>query len=107
VQIDTLFPLLSRIDGDWYAAITAKLDDEPFVVMAGPFNDCEEARAHNAKWLELAAGQSDLNLVDMTTVSPKVRQTITDTRGWRQGQFERLRSWQGGDDLPTDLRPMN
>jgi len=26
---------------------------------------------------------------------------------WREGQFERLRSWRGGDDFPIHLKPKN
>ena len=46
-------------------------------------------------------------LVDMSAVPSKVRQRITDDvrRGWRQGDFERLRSWRGGDDLALNLAP--
>ena len=29
------------------------------------------------------------------------------THSWREGQFERLRSWRGGDDFPIHLKPMN
>jgi hypothetical protein len=45
----------------------------------------------------------------MASVPAKARQYITDDvlRGWRQGDFERLRSWRGGDDLSLDLAPKN
>jgi hypothetical protein len=42
----------------------------------------------------------------MATVPPAVREEITANimRGWRSGQFERLRSWRGGEDMLVDLR---
>jgi hypothetical protein len=43
----------------------------------------------------------------MKSVPAKARRHITDDvlRGWRQGDFERLRPWRGGDDLRLNLAP--
>ena len=110
VRPDTIFPLYNKIDGEWYATITARYADadaEPIVVIAGPFADVEEAKAHNRKWLEASRHLGQYYFIGMATVPAEVTQRITDDvrRGWRQGDFERLRSWQGGDDLRLNLAP--
>ena len=111
VRPDTVFHLCSRFGRDWYATITARSDvrgADPIVAIAGPFADLEEAKAHNGQCTELSRPQSTiLYLVDMPSVPAKARQHITDDvpRGWRQGDFGRLRSWQGGDDLALNPAP--
>jgi hypothetical protein len=110
VQVDTIFPLCHRVDEEWFASITAKFDNgEPVIAIAGPFADIDEAKARNGKWLELSGRLGRLELVNQASVPAKVRQEITSDvmRGWRQGDFERLRSWQGGDDLPANFDPKN
>jgi hypothetical protein len=109
---DLIFPMCLVIDDDFYAVITAKADTkdaEPIIAIAGPFTAMEEAKAHNSKWLGLACRCGELVLVNLGTVPAEVRQTITANviRGWGQGDFQRLRSWQGGDDLLIDLAPKN
>jgi hypothetical protein len=62
VRPDTIFPLYNQVDGEWYATITARYADadaEPILVIAGPFADVEEAKAHNRKWLEASRHPSD------------------------------------------------
>ena len=110
VRPDSIFHLCQEIDGEWYAIITARSDGkgaEPIIAIAGPFGDREEASDHNGKCMELSRRNRQFYLVDMKAVPPKVRQRITDDvrRGWRQGDFERLRSWRGGDDLALNLAP--
>jgi hypothetical protein len=75
----------------------------------GKFADLERAKAHNAKCMELSRRNRQFYLVDMVSVPAKARRHITDDvlRGWRQGDFERLRSWRGGDDLALNLAPKN
>ena len=112
VRRDTIFPLCSQFDGEWYATITARYADEnaePIVVIARPFADVEAAKAHNRKWLELARREGQYYFIGMTSVPVEARQSITKDvlRGWRQGDFERLRSWRGGDDIRVDLAPKN
>ena len=112
VRRDTIFPLYSQFDGEWYATITARYADEhsePIVAIAGPFADVEAAKAHNRKWLELAQREGQYYFIGMTSVPAEARQSITKDvlRGWRQGDFERLRSWRGGDDIRVDLAPKN
>jgi hypothetical protein len=112
VRGDTIFPLCSQFDGEWYATITARYaaeDAEPIIVIAGPFADVEEAKAHNRKWLEASSRLGQYYFIGMASVPAKVRQRITNDvlRGWRQGDFERLRSWRGGDDIRVDLAPKN
>jgi hypothetical protein len=112
VRPDTVFHLCSQFDGEWYAVITARSDvkgAEPIVAIAGPFADLERAKAHNAKCMELSRRNRQFYLVDMVSVPAKARRHITDDvlRGWRQGDFERLRSWRGGDDLALNLAPKN
>jgi hypothetical protein len=110
VRPDSIFHLCQEIDGEWYAIITARSDGkgaEPIIAIAGPFGDREEASDHNGKCMELSRRNRQFYLVDMKAVPPRVRQRITDDvrRGWRQGDFERLRSWRGGDDLALNLAP--
>jgi hypothetical protein len=110
VRPDSVFHLCQEIDGEWYAIITARSDDkdaDPIIAIAGPFGDREEASAHNGKCMELSRRNRQFYLVDMKSVPAKVRQRITGDvrRGWRQGDFERLRSWRGGDDLALNLAP--
>ena len=110
VRPDTVFHLCSRFDGEWYATITARSDvkgAEPIVAIAGPFADLEQAKAHNGQCMELSRRNRQFYLVDMPSVLAKARQYITDDvlRGCRQGDFERLRSWRGGDDLALNLAP--
>jgi hypothetical protein len=110
VRPDTIFPLYSQVDGEWYATITARYADadaEPIVVIAGPFADVEEAKAHNRKWLEASRHLGQYYFIGMATVPAEVTQRITDDvrRGWRQGDFGRLRSWRGGEDLQLNLAP--
>ena len=112
VRRDTIFPLYNQVDGEWYATITARYaaaDAEPIVVIAGPFADVEKAKAHNRKWLEASSRLGQYYFIGMASVPAKVRQRITDDvlRGWRQGDFGRLRSWRGGDDLALNLAPKN
>jgi len=112
VRPDTVFHVCSRFDGEWYAAITARSDvkgADPVVAIAGPFADLEEAKAHNGKCMELSRRNRQLYLVDMKSIPAKARRHITDDvlRGWRQGDFGRLRSWRGGDDLALNLAPKN
>jgi len=112
VRPDTVFHLCSRFDGEWYATITARSnvkDADPIVAIAGPFADLEQAKAHNGQCMELSRRNRQFYLVDMPSVPPKARRHITDDvlRGWRQGDFERLRSWQGGNDIRVDLAPKN
>ena len=110
VPPDSVFHLCQEIDGEWYAIITARSDGkdaEPIIAIAGPFADREEASAHNGKCMELSRRNRQFYLLDKSAVPSKVRQHITDDvqRGWRQGDFERLRSWRGGDDLRLNLAP--
>src|SRR6516165_2200566 len=101
VRPDTVFHLCSRFDGEWYATITARSDvkdADPIVAIAGPFADLEQAKAHNGQCMELSRRNRQFYLVDMPSVPPKARQHDV-RRGWRQGDFGRLRSWRGGDDL--------
>jgi hypothetical protein len=109
VRPNTIFPITSRIDGEWYATITAKFDGEPVVSIVGPFADREEASAHNSMVLEFLIQHGELRLVGTKSVPATVRQRITDDvlRGWREGQFERLRSWSGYADGPINLNPKN
>jgi len=97
VRPDSIFHLCQEIDGEWYAIITARSDGkgaEPIIAIAGPFGDREEASDHNGKCMELSRRDRQFYLVDMSAVPSKVRQRITDDvrRGWRQGDFERLRA---------------
>ena len=108
VRPDRVFHFCSRFDGEWYATITTRSDvkdAEPIVAIAGPFADLEQAKAHNGQCMELSRRNRQFYLVDMPSVPPKVRQHITDDvrRGWRQGDFKRLRPWRGGDDLSLNL----
>jgi len=110
IRPDTVFHLCSRFDGEWYTTITARpdvKDAEPIIAIAGPFADPEQAKAHNGQCMELSRRNRQYYLVDMPSVPPKARQHITDDvlRGWRQGDFKRLRSWRGGDDLRLNLAP--
>ena len=110
VRPDTVFHLCSRVDGEWYATITARSDvkgAEPIIAIAGPFANLEQAKAHNGQCMELSRRNRQFYLVDMLSVPAKARQYITDDvlRGCRQGDFERLRSWRGGDDLVLNLAP--
>jgi hypothetical protein len=110
VRPDSVFHLCREIDGEWYAIITARSDVKganPIIAIAGPFADIEQAKAHNGKCMELSRRNRQFYLVDMKSVPTKARQYITDDvlRGWRQGDFERLRSWRGGDDLALNLAP--
>jgi hypothetical protein len=103
---------LQWFDGEWYATVTARSDvkdAEPIIAIAGPFADLEQAKAHNGQCMELSRRNRQFYLVDMPSGPPKARQHITDDvlRGWRQGDFERLRSWRGGDDIRVDLAPKN
>jgi hypothetical protein len=112
VRPDTVFHLCSLVDGEWYATITARSDvkgADPIIAIAGPFADLEQAKAHNGQCMELSRRNRQFYLVDMKSVPPEARQGITDDvlRGWRQGDFERLRSWRGGDDLSLNLAPKN
>jgi hypothetical protein len=109
VRPDSVFHLCQEIDGEWYAIITARSDDkgaDPIIAIAGPFADGKK-RAHNGKCMELSRRNRQFYLVDMRAVPTKVRQRIADDvrRGWRQGDFERLRSWRGGDDPALSLAP--
>jgi hypothetical protein len=109
VRPDSVFHLCREIDGEWFAIITARSDRkgaEPIVAIARPFADIDQAKAHNGQCMELPRRNRQFYLVDMKSVP---RQYITDDvlRGWRQGDFERLRSWRGGDDLSLDLAPKN
>jgi len=57
VRGDTIFPLCSQFDGEWYATITARYaaeDAEPIIAIAGPFADPEQAKAHNGQCMELS-----------------------------------------------------
>ena len=57
VRPDTVFHLCSRVDGEWYATITARSDlkaGDPIVAIAGPFADLEQAKAHNGQCMELS-----------------------------------------------------
>jgi hypothetical protein len=108
VRTDTIFPLYNQVDGEWYATITARYADaEPIVVIAGPFAEVEEAKAHNRKWLEASRHLGQYYFIGIATVPAEVRQHITEDvrRGWRQGDFERLRSWRSGEDLQLNLAP--
>jgi hypothetical protein len=110
VHPNTIFPISSYVDGEWYATITAKLvDGDPVIAIAGPFADREEAQAYNSEYVEYCKRHGELRLINTRSVPAKARQSITDDvlRGWREGQFERLRSWPGGDDLPINLNPKN
>jgi hypothetical protein len=107
---DTIFCLHSLIDGSFYATVTAKPDDgEPIILIAGPFATEEEAKAHNGECLELAQRTGRLLPVDRRSVPAAARRPIAEDvlRGWRQGDFERLRSWRGGDDRVINLSPKN
>jgi hypothetical protein len=110
VRPDSVFHLCRQIDGEWFAIITARSDGkgaEPIIAIAGPFADIEQAKAHNGQCMELPRRNRQFYLVDMPSVPAKARQYITGDvrRGWRQGDFERLRSWRGGDDLALNLAP--
>ena len=57
IRPDTVFHLCSRVDGEWYATITARpdvKDAEPIIAIAGPFADPEQAKAHNGQCMELS-----------------------------------------------------
>ena len=66
--------------GEWYATITARYaaqDAEPIIVIAGPFVDVEEAKAHNRKWLEASSRLGQYYFIGMASVPAKVRQRIS------------------------------
>jgi hypothetical protein len=89
-----IFYLCSKVDGEWYSTITAKLKAEgaePVVAIAGPFADAEETKAYNDRRRELVDQRGKLYLTDMASVPAKIRQTLTDDvlRGWRQDDFKR------------------
>ena len=77
---------------------------EPGMLGAGAFRR-RRASDHNGKCMELSRRNRQFYLVDMPSVPAKARQHITDDvlRGWRQGDFGRLRSWRGGDDLALNI----
>jgi len=71
VRPDTVFHLCSRVDGEWYATITARSDlkaGDPIVAIAGPFADLEQAKAHNGQCMELSRRNRQFYLVDMPSV---------------------------------------
>jgi hypothetical protein len=113
VRLDTIFSLCSRVGDEWFATITAKYNSgEPVIAIVGPFADREEASAYNGMCLEFLNRRGELRLADTASVPAEARQSITDDilRGWRDGQFERLRSRQGDDDFDNvviNLEPKN
>ena len=77
-----IFYLCSKVDGEWYSTITAKLKAEgaePLVAIAGPFADAEETKAYNDRRRELVDQRGELYLTDMASVPAKIRQTLTET----------------------------
>ena len=105
-----IFYLCSKVDGEWYSTITAKLKAEgaePLVAIAGPFADAEETTAYNDRRRELVDQRGKLYLTDMASVPAKIRQTLTDDvlRGWRQDDFKRRGTRRGYS--PINLDPKN
>ncbi len=106
---DTLFSLRQQRGENWYAVVTAKWDPAyaPHVAVAGPYETEDEAREFVGKRLEIVIRTGKLELLDIDTVPSDVRREITADilRGWESGQFERLRSWKGGEHVRIPLKP--